>query len=466
MVVLHEIADVARPLGEVFDYVSDFTNTIEWDTTATHACKVTPGPIQVGTEFSVSCALPIGSISLGYRVLEYQQNELIVLQGQSKLFDIEDRISFRTSNRGTRIDYQATFLFKQPFSLLEKSARKGLEKMGSDSVASLARALEDYFPVAATPVQQGKPLTELPLFTRLGFTRGQKRFQPMSASVKGKHVVITGATAGLGYAAAKGLAERGATLTLIARDKAKATEAVANLKGETGTTDIHYHLADLSLMADVDALIERLLSTGHPIDILINNAGALYNSRGETAEGLEQSHALLLLSPHRLTVGLKPLLLQAQSPRVINIVSGGMYSQKLDVARLKNGIGDHYSGSAAYAREKRALMVLTEEWARIWEKEGIVVNAMHPGWADTPGLQNSLPGFRSITKYLLRSPKQGADTIIWLAASREAGDVSGKLFLDRRERSTHLSSKTRETLEDRRKLMRLLAGNIIPQDQN
>jgi dehydrogenase/reductase SDR family protein 12 len=209
-------------------------------------------------------------------------------------------------------------------------------------------------------------------------------------------------------------------------------------------------------MEDVDKLVKRFIKQGKPIDVLINNAGALFNPRSETSEGLEQSFALLLLSPYRLTVGLKPLLLKSSEPRVINVVSGGMYSQRLDVDSLQNDSPTAYSGSVAYAREKRALMVLTQEWAKAWAEQGVVVNAMHPGWADTPGVKNSLPEFRKMTRSVLRSAEEGADTIVWLAVASEAGKVSGELFLDRKIRSPHLLKKTRETAPEREKLMEIL----------
>jgi dehydrogenase/reductase SDR family protein 12 len=274
--------------------------------------------------------------------------------------------------------------------------------------------------------------------------------------VRGKHMVVTGASAGLGFCTALDLARRGATLTLVMRDKSRAEQTLATLEAETGNSSITYELADLSLMEDVDKLVKRLIKRGKPIDVLINNAGALFNPRSETSEGLEQSFALLLLSPYRLTTGLKPLLLKSNEPRVINVVSGGMYSQRLDVDSLQNDSLTAYSGSVAYAREKRALMVLTQEWAKVWAEQGVVVNAMHPGWADTPGVKNALPEFRKITRSILRSAEEGADTIVWLAVASEAGKVSGELFLDRKIRSPYLLKKTRETVPEREKLMAIL----------
>ena len=109
------------------------------------------------------------------------------------------------------------------------------------------------------------------------------------------------------------------------------------------------------------------------------------------------------------------------------------------------------------ARAKRALMVLTEEWASQWQDSGVVVNAMHPGWADTPGVVSALPAFHRLTKNILRSPEEGADTIVWLAAAKEAGEVSGLLFLDREARNTHLLNGKREAAEERQALLTMLA---------
>lgn len=461
MTVLHETADVARPVEEVFDYVSDFTTTTEWDTTATRATKLTPGAIRVGTEFEVVCALPLGSVTLNYRVEEMLYGQRIVLRGRGRFFDVLDTITFSPSARGAAIDYRAEFSFKPLIRPLGSWSSEGLQKMGRDSVAGLAEALEDNYPLALQHKSHcEKWLPELSLFTRLGNHLAEKRYHPMSASVDGQHMVITGASSGLGYATAKELAARGAELTLVMRDQHKAQETLAQLQHETGNKKLRCELADLSEMAEVDTLIRRLLERGQAIDVLVNNAGALFNTRQETSEGLERSYALLLQSPYRLTKGLKPLLQQAQAARVINVVSGGMYSQKLNVDVLTGREGGSFSGSVAYARQKRGLMALTEEWARDWAEEGIVVNAMHPGWADTPGVQQALPKFRNLTRTVLRSAQEGADTVVWLAVATEAGQASGKLFRDREVRPTHLMNRTRETPAERSKLMRMLAAGL------
>ena len=274
----------------------------------------------------------------------------------------------------------------------------------------------------------------------------------MSTSLAGKHIVLTGANSGLGLASARALLEAGAKLTVVIRDPNKLDTMQAELTRETGRAADSVELCDMSLLSDVDALCDRLLEKGESIDVLINNAGALFNDYAETREGIERSAALLLLAPWRMTERLLPLLENHSSAaRVINVVSGGMYTQKFRCAQLVMTEQD-YNGSVAYARAKRALTVLTEQWAEDWRARNIVVNSMHPGWADTPGVQSALPGFRRITQSVLRSSDEGADTIVWLARAKEADQVTGKLFLDREPRTTHLRSSTIEKEEERARL--------------
>jgi NAD(P)-dependent dehydrogenase (short-subunit alcohol dehydrogenase family) len=335
-----------------------------------------------------------------------------------------------------------------------------LNWVGNAALEGLRTAVEADFatPKASTALAVADKLI-LPgvwRFTRLGYTRSRRNWNALSAYMVDRHAVITGATSGIGLAAAKQLAELGASLTLVVRDKHKAKQVVGELIEQTGNTRIGIELADMSLMKDVHDLADRLLKAGKPVDMLINNAGALFNPRQQTGEGLERSFALLLLGPYILTERLHPLLAQAGSARVVNVLSGGMYSQKIQVNDLQNQRGQ-YSGSVAYARAKRGLMILTEEWAKRWNNDDISVNAMHPGWVDTPGVVDALPDFYRITKRVLRTPEQGADTITWLAAAKEAGLVSGKFWLDREQHPSHLSKRTVETKNQREQLLQALA---------
>ncbi|MEP5568134.1 MAG: SDR family NAD(P)-dependent oxidoreductase [Halioglobus sp.] len=460
MTTLRETITVKRPIEEAFAYVADFTTTTEWDATALKADKLTDGPIQLGTRFLVTCAMPVGSIDIEYTVDELESPHRFKLSGRSKFFDIEDTVTFTEVSGGTRIDYQAEFKFGPVVGSLTGLMQSGLDKMGRESLAGLKAALDDRFPAPKYdgPANTADKLVvpKLARFTRYGYSRGRKRWNPVSADLRGKHMVITGASTGLGHASALELARRGAQLTLVMRNKAKAKAVKAEIFQKTGNKNVAIEIADLSLLAQVDSLAGRLLTKGKPIDVLVNNAGALYNERHETREGLEASFALLLASPYRLTLALKPLLQAAGNSRVINVVSGGMYSQKLSMKNLVSQSANGYSGPVAYARAKRALMVVTRHWAKAWKSDGISVNAMHPGWADTPGVETSLPLFHTITRFALRSPAEGADTIVWLAAATEAAKVSGQLLLDREPQTLYLLKGTQEAPAERKKLMAFL----------
>lgn len=468
MISLQESITVERPIDECFDYAADFRTTPEWDATAFKARKLTDGPVGLGSRFAVRCRLPIGSVELLYTITEFEPPKLVTLQAESWLFEAVDSIQLQSDGERTHIEYTADFSYRMPFAMFESLLASGMRAMGRKALRGLQQALENDFdtprttPGTATADRLLWP--GLAMFSKWGYRRGKKKkWKPMSASLDGKRMLVTGANSGLGRATAEALAERGAELLLVMRNEQKARDTVDELIRETGNRNIRYEIADLSLVAEVDALCQRLLDEGRPLDVLVNNAGALFNEWGETREGLEQSFALLLLSPWRLTNGLRPLLAAAGQARVVNVVSGGMYSQKLEVRKLQ-ARKQNYSGSTAYARCKRALTVVSEEWAEDWASEGIVVNAMHPGWADTPGVESALPGFHRLTRYILRTPEEGADTIIWLAAASEASDVSGKLFLDREPRTTHLLSRTREEAGEREALMEYLE-NFEPGSQ-
>jgi dehydrogenase/reductase SDR family protein 12 len=139
--------------------------------------------------------------------------------------------------------------------------------------------------------------------------------------------------------------------------------------------------------------------------------------------------------------------------RIINVSSGGMYGQALG-DDLQNEHG--YKGVTAYARTKRAEVVLTEQWAQRLSTP--VVHAMHPGWAATPGIQTSMATFSRLVKPILRTPQQGADTIVWLGGSQVPLATSGLFWHDRRPRPTHLLPRTRETAEQRARLWELCAS--------
>ena len=454
MISLREVIEVERSIEACFRYVADFRTTVEWDATAYSASKTTEEPVGLGSEFSLLCRAGPTSVSIQYTIVEYTPWQSIVLEGKSRWFTVRDVITFETRDASTtRITYCADFTYRFGLRTLAQKTEAAMRALGRKSLLGLTRALEDNNPSPAaspTTAKRDKNLfTALKCFTRAGYRTGRRTWAPMSTDMAEKHVVLTGASAGLGFETAVALLEAGATLTLVIRDPNKVASMQAALQERTGRQADRVELADLSLLSQVNALSERLLSANRPIDVLINNAGALFNDYCQTSEGIETSAALLLLSPWRLTEAVHPLLAHHDTPaRVINVVSGGMYTQKLQCESLVMS-EDDYRGSVAYARAKRALTVLTELWSAQWRDDRIVVNAMHPGWADTPGVQGALPGFRRLTHRVLRSSQEGADTIVWLARAREADKTSGQLFLDREPRTTHLRQRTLESAEER-----------------
>ena len=454
MISLREVIEVERSIEACFRYVADFRTTVEWDATAYSASKTTEEPVGLGSEFSLLCRAGPTSVSIQYTIVEYTPWQSIVMEGKSRWFTVRDVITFEARDASTtRITYCADFTYRFGLRTLAQKTEAAMRALGRKSLLGLTRALEDNNPSPAaspTTAKRDKNLfTALKCFTRAGYRTGRRTWAPMSTDMAEKHVVLTGASAGLGFETAVALLEAGATLTLVIRDPNKVASMQAALQERSGRQADRVELADLSLLSQVNALSERLLSANRPIDVLINNAGALFNDYCQTSEGIETSAALLLLSPWRLTEAVHPLLAHHDTPaRVINVVSGGMYTQKLQCESLVMS-EDDYRGSVAYARAKRSLTVLTELWSAQWRDDRIVVNAMHPGWADTPGVQGALPGFRRLTHRVLRSSQEGADTIVWLARAREADKTSGQLFLDREPRTTHLRQHTLESAEER-----------------
>ncbi len=268
----------------------------------------------------------------------------------------------------------------------------------------------------------------------------------------GKVVLVTGASSGLGLAAAEGFARLGASVWLVVRSAERGKRARARILERSGRGYVHVGLCDLSDLESVRQFAGRFRDQVSRLDVLVNNAGLMTDARGVSADGIELTLATNVVGPFLLTNLLLPLLRESAPARIINVSSGGMYTQRLRVDDLQSERGD-FDGPKAYARTKRAEVILTELWAEQLAGTGVVVHSMHPGWADTPGVQSSLPGFYRVTRPLLRTPEEGADTIVWLGAAAEPGRSSGRLWHDRRPRPTHRFRGTRETRQERDQLL-------------
>jgi len=252
--------------------------------------------------------------------------------------------------------------------------------------------------------------------------------------------MVTGATSGLGLAAAEGFARLGATIWLVVRSEDRGERARAVIAERSGNHDVHVGLCDLSDLQSVRQFAERFAAQAEQLDVLVNNAGVLAASRALSPDGIELTFATNVLGPFLLTNLLLPLLEQSAPARIVNVSSGGMYTQRIRVDDLQSERRE-FDGPTAYARTKRAQVILTEIWAKRLDGRGVVVHAMHPGWADTPGVESSLPRFYRLTRPLLRTPEQGADTIVWLGAADEPTRSTGLFWQDRRPRPTHSEEK-------------------------
>ncbi len=291
-------------------------------------------------------------------------------------------------------------------------------------------------------------------YTNLGYGLRSRSWDSAALPrMEGKAVLVTGATSGLGLAAAEGFAGLGADVWLLARDRERGERARAAVAQRSGAGQVRLELCDLADLSSVRDFAGRYQAQTPRLDVLVNNAGVLPPERSVSADGIELTFAVNVLAPFLLTKLLLGSLRAGAPSRIVTVSSGGMYAQRLAADDLQYEHGE-YSGSTAYARTKRAEVVLTEMWAQRLRDSGVTVHAMHPGWADTPGVRSSLPRFYKTMGPLLRSPEQGADTIVWLGAAARPGQSSGKFWHDRRPRPVHLLPWTRESAADRERLWR------------
>ena len=309
-----------------------------------------------------------------------------------------------------------------------------------------------------------------PSFARSGHAVRRRLFsweEPGNWSLTGRTVVLTGPTSGLGREAATAMARMGARLVLVGRDPVRLLRTRDELARDTGAAVVTV-VADMASLSSVRAAASQILATEPRVDVLVDNAGAMFGERGVTGEGFERTFATMVLGPFVLLSRLVPRLAESPDGRVVAVASGGMYAQALPLDDLMFERGA-YDGPRAYARAKRAQVALLREWARRLAGAGVIVTAMHPGWADTPGLAASLPGFRERVGRWLRTPAEGIDTMLWLVAAPRDRIASGRLYLDRRVRPFDRLPSTRLSREDRRRLWDRVAamtgeGSVIAGD--
>ncbi len=249
-----------------------------------------------------------------------------------------------------------------------------------------------------------------------------------------KVVLITGGTSGIGKAAATALAAMGAEVVVAGRNRERGEAAVGEIRRESRSEKVSLMLADLAVQAEVRDLADKFKARYDRLDVLVNNAGLIQSRRTETPEGIELTLAVNHLAPFLLTNLLLDLLKSSAPSRIITVASEARRQAEIDLDDLQSE--RRYRAFPVYGMTKLANILFTYELAERLRETGVVANCVHPGGVNTDfGNNNRSLGillFRAI-KPFMRTSQRGADTVIYLASSPAAGEMSGKYLMDRKE---------------------------------
>lgn len=278
-------------------------------------------------------------------------------------------------------------------------------------------------------------------------------------TITGKKCLVTGATSGIGKVTARELASLGAHVIIVSRNEEKCKKTIREIQQDIGKRALEYYVADLSVQREIRDLVDRFAEQHDSLDVLINNAGALFTSRKESADGIEMTLALNHLNYFLLTNLLLGHLKNAPSARIINVASAAHQGATIDFEDLQKE--KKYSGMNVYGQSKLANILFTYELDRRLQDEDITVNAMHPGFVGSNFGKNNgglLKLAMSIMHIFARSPEEGADTVIHLASSPKVQDISGKYFMDKRQKRSSEESYDEEVAEHLWKVSEELTG--------
>ncbi|MFT7598915.1 MAG: dehydrogenase/reductase SDR family protein 12 [Acidimicrobiales bacterium] len=297
-------------------------------------------------------------------------------------------------------------------------------------------------------------------FTKIGISIRERLhdFDEPAEDLTGQTAVVTGATSGIGNATAAGLMRLGADVHVTSRSKKRADAAAFELMETNGGGSAIGHELDTGEFESCIAFVNELGQVEGGIDILIHNAGALSDEYRTNGRGTELTLASHLVGPYLLTRDLRPYL--NTGARVLWMSSGGMYTQKLDVKTIELS-EEKFRGAIAYAKAKRGQVELVAHLAPDWAPD-VIMHTVHPGWVDTAGVDAGLPGFGKVMGPLLRSAEQGADTMVWLAATGGGNVEPGQFWLDRQPRGTSYLPWTSTSDEERQRLVDWLELKTLP----
>lgn len=259
----------------------------------------------------------------------------------------------------------------------------------------------------------------------------------MCGKMRGKTCIITGATSGIGLETAARLGALGARLVLVGRNRDRGEATVARLRADVPGVAVEMHYADLSRPDEIRGLADALLARAARIDVLVNNAGAIFARRAVASDGLERTFALNHMGYFRLTALLRERLIASAPARIVNVSSEAHRGARLDFDDLQ--CSGHYSGWRAYRRSKLANILFTRELARALEQTGVTANCLHPGFVATAFGDNNHGPWRlgiAVGKLVAAiSVQRGAETPVYLASAPELDGISGKYFIRCRERA-------------------------------
>ncbi len=252
-----------------------------------------------------------------------------------------------------------------------------------------------------------------------------------TSDLNGKVCLVTGATSGIGEVTAKALAARGAQVILVGRNQLKADKTVQQIQSETGSNSVQYLLADFADLQQIHDLVSSFKSQYSRLDVLINNAGAYFNSRRQTAYGVEMTFLVNHLAPFLLTNLLLDMIKASPAARIINVSSDAHQYGSMDFADLE--YKRRYFGMKAYARSKLANILFTYELARRLEGSAVTVNALHPGHIATDIWRTNFSLIGPLLKWIMGffaiTPEEGAKTSIYLASSPEVEGLTGQYYI-------------------------------------
>jgi NAD(P)-dependent dehydrogenase (short-subunit alcohol dehydrogenase family) len=418
-------------------------------------------------DFELDCPLLVDPELRAYRAAGLRRGRVELLSPRLPLHALR---AFRSGSRQTGVQGDpwqlgGVFVLRPGGELTYRYASReaGDHPPVDELLAALekeAELIQESVPAPRAQVWLGRGLSRIvdpfivSSFDRTGFRIHSLTFRPedLDVELSGRRCLVTGANSGIGYETALALADLGAEVVLLCRSRERGEQAAQQIREQTGNRRVFLELLDVSDLGSIRAAATRLWT--QPVDVLVHNAGVLPAERVETDDALELTFATNVVGPFLLTRLLRGNLEKSPDGRVIWVSSGGMYTRRLNLED-PNWTERDYDGVLAYAETKRAQVVLSELWAEALRGSSVIVSAMHPGWADTPSVKDSLPRFHRVTRNILRTPAEGADTVVWLAACPRTRLSTGRFFFDRDERRTHLLPFTRESEEDRRALWEL-----------